>query len=193
MRHNETTAFSTFSPYRSGRDRVLSKLTLLLGEVNTAAIRQRQFLHLAQFCPVSPEELRRAGLHGEGAKHGALLFMSYYNGSRGAYFDGFARYLWEQMNEVWRYCMGWKLMEPPNGPVVTENLSKVDGFIQMHERQSASFFNAYPEKSSNVLAVLLLRRAIDELRAVALDANVTDAEFFDQFHSAQPKVQESNQ
>ncbi|RYZ09189.1 MAG: hypothetical protein EOO73_05370 [Myxococcales bacterium] len=193
MRNTETTAFSTFSPYLSFRDRVLSKLTLMLGETNTTAIRQRQFLHLAQFCPVSPDELKRAGLHGAGAKHGALLFMSYYNGSRGAYFDGFARYLWEQMNEVWRYCVAWELMEPPAGAVVTQNLAKVGAFIEKHERQSASFFNAYQEKSSSVLAVLLLRRAIDELRAASLDDNVSDAEFLDRFLSAQQSVQESKQ
>jgi hypothetical protein len=193
VRHAETTAFATFSPYRSRFARVASKLTLLLGETNTAAIRQRQFLHSALFCPVSPAELQRAGVQGEGAKHGALLFMSYYNGSRGVYFDGFARYLWEQMNEVWRYCVGWEILEPPNGDVVTENLQKLDAFIRMHERQSASFFNAYPEKSANVRAVVLLRRAIDELRALALDESVSDARFYDQFLSAQPKVQESNQ
>jgi len=174
-----TNAFATFSPYNSCLQRVLSKVTLLLGETNALTVRQQKFLHSMQFCPVSPRDLKRVGLSGRGLEHGALLFMSYYNGSRNAYFEGFAQALWANMNEVWRYCVEWKLLAPPSTATARDNFERVQRFIEIHERTSDSFFNGYREESASVRAALVLRREIDELCTLAIE-DLPSGERFEQ-------------
>jgi hypothetical protein len=172
-----TNAFATFSPYKSRLDRVLSKLTLLLGETNALTVRQQKFLHSMQFCPVSPKDLKRVGLSSQGLEHGALLFMSYYNRSRDAYFEGFAQGLWANMNEVWRYCAEWKVLDPPSAATTRANVEKVQHFIDIHERTSDSFFNGYREESASVRAALVLRREVDNLRTLAIEDLPSDEQF----------------
>lgn len=177
-----TTAFATFSPYKSKASRFWSQVTLRLGDINTAAMRKEKFLHTAQFCPVTPKQLRRAGLASKGLEQGGLLFMSYFNGTADDYFRGFAKDLWKQMDDVWCWCTGWTTTEPPVGRAADTNFKNIGVFIQKYERRSASYFNAYPDGSASVRAALVLRREIDELQALAVDQpGVSDSQFAEAF------------
>lgn len=164
-----TKAFATFSPYNGWCDLIFSSLTLRLGEANALTVRQQKFLHCMQFCAISPRDLKRVGLSTAGIEHGALLFMSYYNGSRDAYFEGFAKGMWSHMNDVWRFCKRWRmLVSPTSAATAYKNFEEVSKFIEKYERPTASYFSAYPEGSSNVRAALVLRREVDELYALAV-------------------------
>lgn len=157
-----TTAFATFSPYKTGTDGFWSAVTLLLGETHTPGARQPKFLHSAQFCPVSAKQLKRAGISGSRLKHGGLLFMSSFNGSAEDYFRGFSEQLFMVMDEVWSWCVDWE------GAKILKNLNR---FIRRYDRRSGSFFNAYPATSEGVRAALVMRRELDELHALAVSGD----------------------
>lgn len=155
----QTTAFCTFTPFRSRCARFVHWAVLKLSPVETDAIRLLQFLHYMCFASVSPRALKRAQLEWRGAA-GAMLFMSAYNGKTETYFRGFNQNLAAQMDQLWGGCVDWK------GASVFEYLSE---FIEHYRRPAAFHFNAYPDTSTNLRAALQLRAALDELVDAAHD------------------------
>jgi hypothetical protein len=154
-----TTAFCTFSPFKSLRARLWEWVVLKGSPVNNEPVRARNFLHYAYFARVLPSHLERAGIAPRGKlRFGALLFISAYNGSAEAYFRGFSEHLHEQMNSLWEGCTDWETAK------VYENL---DRFITMYRRRSGFYFNAYEDRSSNLRSALALRAELDELIATA--------------------------
>jgi len=72
----QTTAFITFSPFKSRWHRHFTALVLVGANTRTSAARGPEFLHTARFARVSPRQLARAGLAAEKLRDGALLFLS---------------------------------------------------------------------------------------------------------------------
>lgn len=154
-----TTAFATFSPYKSYRDLVGSFCSLGLAWTKTAGARELRFLHTAHFSVIPPWKLRRAGIRGDATRAGALLFVSAYNGDPEKYFRGFSDNLAKVLDTVWRWCVDWKGAHP---------YSNLRYHIERYERPSPAFFNAYPDTGSRVRASLVLRRQLDKLYAQAI-------------------------
>ena len=154
----QTTAFITFSPFKSRWHRHFSALVMLGARTKTAAARKPAFLHTARFSRISPAELARAGLSGENLRQGALLFLSSFNGDPETYFRGFSDPLAPVMNDVWQHCVDWRGAQP---------FTHLIAFIDAYRRRSQSYFNAYPMASKRIRESLLLRRQLDKLNALA--------------------------
>lgn len=157
----QTSAFVTFSPFKSGCDRLLMIGVLIGAHTQTAAARKPEFLHTARFCRVRPKHLRRAGLSSDKLGEGALLFLSSYNGDATSYFKGFSDPLSDVMNAVWKHCVDWTSAKP---------FPELMAFIDAYRRRSQSYFNAYPMSAKRIRASLLLRRQLDKLNALAHSA-----------------------
>jgi hypothetical protein len=162
-----TTAFATFSPYKSYLDLVGSFCSLGLAWTQTAGARELRFLHTAHFSVIPPWKLRRAGIRGRATRAGALLFISAYNGDPEKYFRGFSDHLASVLDTVWRWCVDWKGAHP---------YSKLAWHIERYQRPSPAFFNAYADTSPRMRASLVLRRQLDKLYAQALSPD-SDAAF----------------
>lgn len=162
-----TAAFATFSPFRGFRHRCLEWVALAFAPGNDPAARNARFLHTAHFSPVSPRQLRRAGISGHALKHGALLFISAYNGDAESYFRGFNDKLFEVMDEVWMRCVEWR---------GAKDYKDLNAFITKFCRRADAFFNAYPDESTRIRASLVLHRQVDRLCAIA-QSNASDEEF----------------
>jgi len=154
-----TTAFCTFTPFKSRCARALHWVVLKGAPVNTEKIRLRRFLHYMAFAAVSPRQLKRAQipLHPR-LRSGAMLFISAFNGNAEPYIRGFSENLAGQMNDLWRGCVDWL------GAEEYDNLEK---FIEQYRRRADFHFNAYPDASVNLLTALRLRAELDELVALA--------------------------
>jgi hypothetical protein len=111
--------------------------------------------------------LKRAGLASDRLRHGGFLFITAYNGDPETYFRGFSDQLSAAMDALWGCCVDWKGAAP---------FPHLDAFIRTFSRRSNFFFSAYPDTSTRIRASLVLRREIDNLRAVAF-ADVSDDEF----------------
>jgi len=174
----QTTAFITFSPFKPWWHRHYSALVLLGARTRTAAARKPAFLHTARFARVSPKQLARAGLSGDNLRHGALLFLSSFNGDPESYFRGFSEPLAPVMNQVWTHCVDWQGAQP---------FVNLIAFIDAYRRRSQSYFNAYPTGSKRIRASLVLRRQLDKLHALAHSADRSeegDRKFAEAFEHA---------
>jgi hypothetical protein len=154
----QTTAFITFSPFKSQADRWFSALVLLGAHTQTAGARKPEFLHTAHFSRVHPKDLARAGLSGHNLRAGALLFVSSFNGDPEAYFRGFSEKLAPVLDDVWEHCVDW---------LGAEKFANLIAFIDEYRRRSQSYFNAYPTSSKQIRMSLVLRRQLDKLNALA--------------------------
>ena len=161
----QTTAFITFSPFKSGLHRLASALVLLGARTQTAEARKPEFLHTAHFSRVRPGHLTRTGLAGDNVRHGVLLFVSSFNGDPESYFRGFSEDLASVMNDVWSACVGWR---------GAEEFTHLSSFIEAYRRRSQSYFNAYPASSKQIRMSLLLRRQLDRLHALAHSPDDSD-------------------
>jgi hypothetical protein len=163
-----TTAFGTFSPYKSLglKGLVWSYISLLAAWTQTTRARYLKFLHTAHFSVVTPCKLKRAGLKGEGIRRGALLFMSAYNGDADVYFRGFSDNVADVLDTVWGGCVDWRGASP---------YADLDYHIKRYQRPSLAFFNAYPDTCSRIRHSLVLRRQLDKLYAQALSNDSPDA------------------
>jgi hypothetical protein len=162
-----TAAFATFSPFRSHWSRFEERVALFFAPTRDAAARKPEFLHTAHFSRVSPRQLRRAGLWSDNLRHGALLFISAYNGDPESYFRGFNKELYAVMDEVWSRCVEWE---------GAQDFNDLNTFIQKFCRRSNMFFNAYPDQSKRIRKSLVLRRQLDKLLALAR-SDASQAEF----------------
>jgi len=174
----QTTAFITFSPFKSRWHRHFTALVLVGANTRTSAARGPEFLHTARFARVSPRQLARAGLAAEKLRDGALLFLSSFNGDPESYFKGFSNPLSGVMNDVWSHCVDWK---------DAKSFANLMGFIDAYRRRSQSYFNAYPTGSKRIRASLVLRRQLDKLHALAHSSDETatgDREFAQAFEHA---------
>lgn len=170
----KTSAFATFSPFKTGLHRWLEGVALFLAPINDAAARKPQFLHTALFSRVTRKHLKSAKLEGETLNDGALLFVSYYNGDPETYFRGFSSDLYAVMDAVWSHCVEWE---------TAKEYAKLDKFIRKFCRPSGTFFNAYPDESKRIGSSLVLRRQIDKLVELA-HSNASDDEFQAAFRRA---------
>lgn len=155
----ETSAFCTFSHFKSLCAWLRNRVVLFWSPTAVPAVRSLQFLHYAYFARVSREKLRRAGIPTEGAlEHGGLLFISAYNGDEDDYFGIFSAKVPKQMNDLWGGSRDWKGAQP------YPTLKK---FIQAYRRPSVFYFNAYPDSVKNLRLALQVRLGIDDLLALA--------------------------
>lgn len=164
----ETAAFATFSPFKSHLHRHWERVVFALSPLAAAEVRKRKFLHYAYFASVGPRRLERAGVPKGTLRHGALLFLSAFNGDAEAYFRGFSEKLSPQMNDLWSGTVGWKDAK------VYENL---DAFIARYRRRVAFYSCRYPDRSSRVRGALRLRAGVDELLAVGRSSTSSDLTF----------------
>jgi hypothetical protein len=170
----ETAAFATFSPFKKWWGRLWERVVYRGAPSANKAVREREFLHYAYFANVSPSELARANLPVTGSlKHGALLFISAYNGDPEIYFRGFSDKLYYNMNKLWEGCVDWK---------DAQNYKDLDAFIRSYHRPAEAFFNAYGESAKGIRRALHLRTELDELIARArVETDVQFAESFREF------------
>jgi hypothetical protein len=153
-----TTAFATFSPYKSTWSRWYSWGSLVGAWTQTNTARGPEFLHTAQFVRLTPRHLELIGIKHEALRAGGLLFLSAYNGDPEVYFRGFSDQLFVAMNAVWKACRDWEAAKP---------FEKLDKFIRTYRRPVGSFFNAYPDTAKRIRSMLVLRRQIDKLTVLA--------------------------
>ena len=159
-----TTAFATFSPYTDRRWRWYSWASLVGAWTQTKTARGPEFLHTAQFLRLTPAHLERIGIKHKALSSGGLIFFSAYNGDPEVYFRGFSDELFVAMDAVWRACRDWEAAKP---------FEKLDTFIRRYRRPVGSFFNAYPDTAKRIRSMLVLRRQIDKLTALASTAAAT--------------------
>ena len=168
-----TAAFANFSYFKSFWSRTLERVVLMGAGRHTATVREMAFLHTAHFCRILPKHLRRAGLRPDGdLEHGALLFLSTYNGDGDEYFRAFSRDVPDAMHDVWNRCLGWQQATP---------YPLLRAFIRTHRRDTQMFHNAYPDTVKRIRSSLRLRRALDDLCAKAVATDVSDETFQDAF------------
>lgn len=154
-----TAAFATFSPFKSFWDRIREHVVFTFASTANPAVRERDFLHYAYFANVTPKQLARAGIDPKGSlEHGALLFLSAYNGPAEIYFRGFSDKLHENMNSLWNGCIGWK---------TARDYRNLDAFIRSYRRNTTAFFNNYAEASKGLRRALGFRIKLDQLIAAA--------------------------
>lgn len=150
-------AFSTFSPFKSWLGRQVQRVVYVGAPDHELDIRERKFLHYAYWLTLTPAALKRAGLaKKDRPKHGALLFVSGFNGRADQYVNAFSEHLHSQMNVLWSQCEEWEN---------AGELDKLNRFIARHRRRADLFFNAYGDDAPRVRAALLLRRRLDALAA----------------------------
>ena len=172
---DETAAFATFSPFKRRSGRFWELLVFKGAPSANKAVREREFLHYAYFVNVAPGALERIGIEAKGElEHGALLFISAYNGDPEIYFRGFSDKLYYNMNKLWEGCRDWK---------DAKRYKDLDSFIRGYRRPINAFFNGYGESAKGIRRALRLRVHLDELIAAA-HARSEGAEFrkaFDRF------------
>jgi hypothetical protein len=174
----ETAAFATFSPFKKWWGRFWELVVFNGAPSANKAVREREFLHYAFFASVSPKELRRAGIPTNGPlKHGALLFMSAYNGDPEIYFRGFSDKLYYNMNKLWESCEDWK---------DAKKYKDLDAFIRSYRRPVSTHFNRYGESARGIRRALRMRIELDELIAMASESN--EGEFAEKFKEFTQKI-----
>ena len=146
-------AFSTFSPFKSWIGRQVQRLVYAGAPDRELDIRDRKFLHYAYWLTLTPAALIRAGLAKEDRpKHGALLFVSGFNGRADQYVNAFSEHLHSQWTRCGRSVRSGK---------ARGELDRLNRFIARHRRRADVFFNAYGYDAPRVRAALLLRRRLD--------------------------------
>jgi len=153
-----TTAFATFSPYTNRWWHIYSVGSLMGAWTQTKTARGPEFLHTAQFLRLTPWQLKRIGIKHQALSAGGLLFLSAYNGDPEVYFRGFSDQLFFALDAVWKACRQWEAAKP---------FEKLDRFIRTYRRPVGSFFNAYPDTAKRIRSMLVLRRQLDKLTALA--------------------------
>jgi hypothetical protein len=161
----ETAAFATFSPFKSRFHRHWERVVFALAPLASAEVRKRKFLHYAYFVSLSPRRLRRAGVPKHELRHGALLFLSAFNGDAEAYFKGFSEKLSLQMNDLWGGNVDWK------DAAVYAHL---DAFIARYRRRVDFYSCRYPDRSTRIRGALRLRQGLDQLLALARSPSTSD-------------------
>jgi hypothetical protein len=154
-----TTAFCTFTPFKSFWARIWHFFVLKGAPLATDKIRNLRFLHYMSFVTVTPKHLKRAQLPDQKRlRSGAMLFISAYNGAEDTYFRGFHSDLDNQMNSLWGGCVDW---------MGAEEYKRLGEFIAAYRRHSDFHFSAYPDASKNLRVALRLRAGLDDLIDVA--------------------------
>jgi hypothetical protein len=157
-----TAAFATFSPFRSFKRRLDELVVFSFAPTNNKAVREREFLHYAYFSNVTPRALARAGIAPTGAlKHGALLFISAYNGDPEVYFRGFSDDLNDKMDRLWEGCVDWE---------TAKKYRNLDRFIRTYRRDIDMFFDGYGDRAVGVRRSLKFRTGLDRLLRAARSA-----------------------
>jgi hypothetical protein len=174
----ETAAFATFSPFKKWWGRFWEVVVFNGAPSANKAVREREFLHYAFFANVSPRALRRAGIPTNGSlKHGALLFMSAYNGDPEIYFRGFSDKLYDKMNRLWESCEDWK---------DAQKYRDLDTFIRSYRRPVNTHFNRYGEGAKGIRRALSMRIGLDELIAIASETD--ERQFAEKFKEFTQKI-----
>jgi hypothetical protein len=176
----KTFAFATFSPFSSTFQQLKEILVLLKAHAPElqAAVKERKFLHYANFSRITPKQLRRLGLPTDGTlRFGAFIFNSAYNGDAEVYFRGFSENLTQPMDALWRGNIGWVSAFP------YPNLRK---FIRRYQRQVTCHVNAYPSFATEVRTAMEVRNEVDRLMADAV--TMDDAQFEKAFGEATMKL-----
>lgn len=169
----QTAAFASFSYFKGYSSRAFERLVLIGAALQTKKVRPMKFLHTAHFCRITPTHLKRAGLRPDGdLRHGALLFLSTYNGDGDVYFRAFSDQVAGAMNWVWGRCRGWQRASP---------YPFLRSFIRTDHRDTQMFHSGYPDTVRRIRSSLRLCRELDELHAVALAPDVDDATFEREF------------
>jgi hypothetical protein len=164
----ETAAFATFSPFKSHLHRHWERVVFALSPLAAAEVRKRKFLHYAYFIGLSPRRLRRAGVPKAELRHGALLFLSAFNGDAEAYFRGFSEKLSLQMNDLWGGNLDWK---------DASRYENLDAFIARYRRPVALYSCRYRDRSTRVRGALRLRAGVDQLLALARSPGGDESSF----------------
>jgi hypothetical protein len=155
----DTAAFATFSPFKKWWGRFWEQVVFKCAPSANQAVREREFLHYAFFVNVTPRQLARAGISGaRSLRHGALLFISAYNGDPEIYFRGFSDKLYYNMNKLWEGCEDWQ---------DAKNYRNLELFIRSYRRPVNVFFNGYAESAKGIRRALRVRTQLDELIAAA--------------------------
>ncbi len=155
----KTSAFATFSPFRSFFHRLNELFVFTFAPTANKAVREREFLHYAYFTRVTPRALARAGIAPNASlEHGALLFISAYNGDAEIYFRGFSDELHDKMDRLWEGCEDWK---------PAKDYRNLDRFIRSYRRDIDTFFEGYGDTATGVRRALRFRGTLDRLIAAA--------------------------
>jgi hypothetical protein len=148
-------AFSTFTPLKARFSRFLQALVYAGAPERDPQIRKEGFLHFAFWTTLRRRDLARAGVSEvDNPKHGALLFVSAFNGDPDEYIAGFSAHLHEEMDALWNESVEWAGASDPK---------KLDWFIARYSRSVNLFFNAYRDDLKGLRNAVTLRRRLDEL------------------------------
>jgi hypothetical protein len=150
-----TTAFSTFTPFKSWFARLYSRVVHFGAHGEDENIKPLAFLHHAFWATITPDELRTAGFRrDEAPEHGALLFVSAFNGDASTYIRGFSDDLGTEMDALWGGCQDW---------TTATDFHELFAFILSYRRTIDTYFNAYHSTSSEIRASMRLRSGVDML------------------------------
>jgi hypothetical protein len=154
-----TTAFSTFTPFRSWWARFTHWFVVQAAPVATDQIRRQRVVQHMSFFSVGPGALKRAQMAGtKRPSSGAMLLISAHEGKTEPFIRELSATLAQGMNRLWGGCVGWK---------GAESYDDVSAFVEAYQRRADLHFNAVALTSSRSRAALRLRAEIDELIALA--------------------------
>lgn len=154
-----TTAFSTFTPFKSWFTRLYSRVVHFGAHGEDGNIKPLAFLHHAFWATITPTALKDAGFSAkEVPEQGALLFVSAFNGDASTYIRGFSDELGTEMDALWSGCKDW---------TTATDFNELFTFILGFHRPIDTYFNAYHSTSQEIRVSMGLRSGVDMLLELA--------------------------